>query len=103
LDRQNGFKTDAIITSSLIKSAVYGKWREAMPKGDSKIWAPLQDVLVNEPDSFVIEQIQFDWLLDLMREFEFSPRLAAWSELFISYLEGIKYEAAKPKLVREEA
>lgn len=99
LERSNEmFKTDQKITCTLLRHAVNNKWAQNMPRTDSRIWGEIQDVLLEEPEFIELTKSQFEWLFDVINNYDFPAGLSSWRWTLVHHLEEVRSVAPK-KLV----
>lgn len=93
--KQLNFKTDIDISNTLLRVAVNEKYKQGTPRNDSRIWAKIQEKLLDDQPTLILNSTQFDWLFDIINNFDYQPGLSSWRWVLIDHLEELKH-ATKP-------
>jgi hypothetical protein len=80
------FKSNQAITIMLCAMAVNAKsmrpdaggQTSSLSRTDSRIWARIQDQMFPEPDEIDISDDAFDWLYDIVSNFDFPAHMSLW-------------------------
>jgi hypothetical protein len=83
------FAHNKLISSYLIRHAVVTKWRESMPRTDSRIWALIQDELTAEPGKLDLPRTHFDWLFEVINNCDYPGAMSSWRWTLLNYLEEL--------------
>lgn len=86
------FPQNKLISGFLIRHAVNTKWRDSMPRTDSRIWALIQDELYAEPGKLSLPKETFDWLFEQVSNCDYPASLSSWRWTFLNYLEILKMQ-----------
>jgi hypothetical protein len=76
-DRQQ-FKTGYEVSALLIRHAVQKKWPENMPRDPSRIWARIQDQILDSKNPLDLSDLEWEWLKELVKECDFPGLLSSW-------------------------
>ena len=84
--------TDADVTVFLITTYINMKFRDRMPRSDSRLWSRIMPKLDNLDANGCadLEKSEFLWLKDRIQEWEPPASFTQWYWLFWDYLEGWK-------------
>lgn len=83
------FKENKFVSVTLIRQAISMKYRDTMPRTDSRIWALIQDELFAEPKKLSLSKTDFKWFFDLINSCDYPGLLSSWRWTFLNHLEEL--------------
>lgn len=83
------FPKPELVSAWLIRQAIINKWRDSMPRTDSRIWALIQDELFAEPKNLSLSKSDFDWLFEVINNCDYPGTVSTWRWTLLKYLEDL--------------
>ena len=81
------FKKTCQVTAFLLRHAVNKKWTQEMPRTDSRIWAQIQDDLLDDPDSLLLSKNDFEWIKEIVSNCDYPASMSSWRWTLLRSLE----------------
>ena len=80
------------ISDFLIRTAINSseKYRQGMPRTDSRIWATILSKLEDRAATLTISAVEFAWLHELVDNFNYLPVLSPWRWILLEEFERAK-------------